>query len=83
MSGHRCQWDSIDAIGAEYAALPPDLTPGGLPDRPACWRVETGIGARQQDTSGTSPVHNWLCTRPVGHTGRHAAGDNVKVRAVW
>lgn len=76
-------WDSINAVGADYEALPPDLTPGGLPGRPACWRVEMGLGARKRGTGGVSPRHHWLCTRPAGHTGRHAAGDNVKVRAVW
>jgi len=25
----------------------------------------------------------WFCTRLDNHTGRHAAGDGVVIRAVW
>ena len=74
------EWDSIGEVWA-YNRLPLDLTPGGLPDRPACWRVDTGIGARRAPTGGLH--RSWQCTRPVRHTGRHAAGDGVRIRAVW
>lgn len=73
-------WDSINVTNG-YDSLPIDLTPGGLPERPACWRVETGILAEQRPTGGV--LGSWLCTRPVGHTGRHAAGDGSRLRAVW
>jgi hypothetical protein len=72
-------WDSISTL--DYEGLPPDLTPGGVEGRPACWRVETGIKAEQRPTGGI--WKSWACTRPVGHTGRHAAGDGEKIRAVW
>ncbi len=75
------KWDSMNAVGRAYEALPIDFTPGGLPGRPACWRVDTGIGADERETGGLWNM--WTCTRPVDHGGRHAAGDGYRIRAVW
>ena len=76
-------WDLINATEAEYESLPEDLTRGGIEGRPACWRVDSGIGAPQRSTGGLLDPYAWACTRPVDHTGRHAAGDGTKIRAVW
>lgn len=45
----------------------PDLTPSLLP------------GIRYCDGSW----RGFVCTRPSGHTGRHAAGDGEFIVAVW
>lgn len=66
------EWDSMGLAPALYHRLPPDLTPGGLPDRPACWRITKAMSPR-----------GFVCTRPVDHTARHAAGDGQRIRAVW
>jgi len=76
------EWDSVGAVGLEYKRLPMDCTPGGIPGRQACWRDAISTLA----TEGRSEAglwRNWVCTRPTGHTGRHAAGDGKKIRAVW
>lgn len=66
------QWDSIGMAPGLYHTLPRDLTPSGRrPNR--CWRV----------THATSPQGGFGCTRLAGHTGRHAAGDGDRIRAVW
>lgn len=64
----RVGWHALDATTADYRRLPPDLT--GWAQRN--WRVD--CPARRPGV--------W-CTRPAGHTGRHAAGDGVKILAVW
>jgi hypothetical protein len=69
------RWDSLDwHVDMQYHRLPVDLTPGGVEGREVCWRS-------WRTTSGR--WGSWLCTRPAGHTGRHAAGDGVRIRAVW
>jgi hypothetical protein len=72
--GRTTAWDSSDARCIDYEDLPIDLTPGGVAGRPLCWRASGVAGASR---------NGWMCTRPVGHTGRHAAGDGRRVRAVW
>ena len=48
--------------------LPPDLTPPFRPGAHYC-RAEH--------------PHGVICTRLLGHTGRHAAGDGDFIFAVW
>ena len=48
--------------------LPPDLTPLLLP----------GVRHCRADHP-----HGLICTRLLGHTGRHAAGDGDFILAVW
>lgn len=75
----RGAWNSAGIkAGLDYEKLPVDLTPGGIEGRPACWR------AAGRPLAGFGGIwKSWLCTRPVGHTGRHAAGDGLRIRAVW
>lgn len=61
------------------------------------WEVKPGVGARKglplDPVSPTyrpptfcqalSPIHGWVCTRPVGHTRRHAASTGHYFLAVW
>jgi hypothetical protein len=47
----------------------PDLTTGLARDRPYCKARE--------------PRKDFWCTRLLGHTGRHAAGDGTRIVAVW
>lgn len=71
------EWDSIGCIPDEYERLPVDLTPSGRPSRPVCWSGDD----YHNPLAGV--WHAWVCTRPTGHTGRHAAGDGLRIRAVW
>ena len=48
--------------------LPPDLTPWLTFDVPHC---------------GATNSRGLICTRLLGHTGRHAAGDGQHIVAVW
>ena len=58
------------------------------------WWVDYGPGTDfplppdfTPDSGPTCPAHHgvsaFMCTRRVGHTGRHAAGDGESVVAVW
>jgi hypothetical protein len=47
----------------------PDLTIQLARDRPCCKAREGRKG--------------FICTRLLGHTGRHAAGDGERIVAVW
>jgi hypothetical protein len=70
-AGER-DWDSIQ-LRMAVSMLPLDLTPGSWPGASSCWRSRA---------SG-SLWRNWGCTRLAGHAGRHAAGDGIRIRAVW
>lgn len=63
------EWDALSLDLDDVTILPPDLL--GL-DHPAdpC-DIEGPPGLRLN------------CTRPIGHTGRHHAGDGLHVHAVW
>lgn len=53
----------------------PDLTGGKWP---------TMCDARWRDLRpGWALTFAYTCTRPASHTGRHAAGNGVRVVAVW
>ena len=49
-------------------SLPPDLTPWLPFGAPHC---------------GATNSRGLICTRLLGHTGRHAAGDGQHIVAVW
>ena len=61
------EWSRWDEGGP--TSLPPDLTPRLLPGARHCraWHHPHGL----------------ICTRLLGHTGRHAAGDGDFIVAVW
>lgn len=65
------EWDRFDA--GDDVELPPDLTPASS---------ITG-GCPQQWVRMDRPNVVWACTRPGGHTGRHAAGTGTHIVAVW
>jgi hypothetical protein len=54
--------------GALRSDLPLDLTPNPSPGCPAVYG---------------GPEWPYVCTRPLGHSGRHAAGDGTRIVAVW
>ena len=58
-------------------------------DRIEWWSLRSGVpdltNQRRWKQKWCAGRHKneWLCTRRVGHTGRHAAGDGNVIVAVW
>jgi hypothetical protein len=65
-----CIYDIDPAV--QDSVLPPDLF----------WR-RRNEGERLQPCREEHRRHWFVCTRPLRHTGRHAAGTGSRIVAVW
>lgn len=58
-----------------------DSRPGDVPDlTTATW---PHVCQERTTTTYHDVRHTYTCTRLIGHTGRHAAGDSCYIVAVW
>lgn len=53
---------------------------GDAPPAPPVYAREP---CRDRCQSERSPARTWMCGRPLGHTGRHAAYSFTHIVAVW